>query len=118
MKILNLLITILLTIGMRTMASANNAQEFTVIDVRTDDEYSESHVKGALHIDIKSANFEEQILKLDKNKSYKLYCRSGNRSGKALEFMKGKGFQHLENLGGLGDAIQKLHGVCEGKKPC
>jgi rhodanese-related sulfurtransferase len=86
--------------------------------VRTSEEYSESHVKTALNIDFKSADFETKISKLDRNKIYKLYCRSGNRSGKALEIMKAKGFQQVENLGGLKDAVEKLHVVCEGKSSC
>lgn len=94
------------------------AGDFVVIDVRTSKEYSESHVKGAQNIDIRGSDFERKIDGLDKTKNYKLYCRSGNRSGKALEIMRAKGFKNLENLGGLSEAIEKLNAECEGPKSC
>lgn len=94
------------------------AADFTIIDVRTPQEYEESHLKDAVLIDIKNPNFRERIATLDKNRAYKLYCRTGNRSGKAMEIMKSLGFTDLENLGGLQEASQKLNQPCEGKKPC
>jgi rhodanese-related sulfurtransferase len=100
------------------IAKASTKEEIIIIDVRTSEEYVESHAKDALNIDVRAADFAQQIEKLDKNKTYKLYCRSGNRSGKALDIMKSKGFLHVENLGGLKDAIEKLNSTCEGKKPC
>jgi rhodanese-related sulfurtransferase len=92
--------------------------DIVVIDVRTPEEYSESHVKGSQNIDIRNSNFEGQIDRLDKSKTYKLYCRSGNRSGKALDLMRTKGFQNLENLGSLSEALKKLNAECEGLKAC
>ena len=59
-----------------------------------------------------------EIEKLDKSKSYKLYCRSGNRSGQTLKIMKELGFKDVENLGSLSEAVRKLNGTCEGPKSC
>lgn len=92
-------------------------KDFTVIDVRTTEEFQESHLKGSKHIDVLSSDFKDKISKLDKNKSYKLYCRSGNRSGKALEIMKAQGFKDLENLGSLQQAAKKTKISCDGT-PC
>jgi len=35
-----------------------------------------------------------------------LYCRSGNRSGMALQFLKQQGFENLYNGGGLDDMLK------------
>lgn len=91
---------------------------YTVIDVRTLSEFEESHVAGSLHIDYLAEGFQEKIQKLDKSVSYKLYCRSGNRSGKAAQLMKQLGFKEVENIGSLAEAAEYTKRPCEGKKTC
>lgn len=95
-----------------------DSSDFIVLDVRTIEEYSSGHLKNTSNIDFLKADFKEQISKLDKSKTYKLYCRSGNRSGKALELMKNLGFSNLENLGSLKDAAKKLQRACDGPSGC
>ena len=52
-----------------------------VLDVRTKDEVSEGYIKGTtLFIDVNGGDFDAQIKKLDKSKTYLVYCRSGKRS--------------------------------------
>lgn len=77
-----------------------------IIDVRTLEEFNDGHLKGALNIDIFAADFKSQIERLDRNKNYLLYCRSGNRSGQAMHFMKQLGFKSAENLGSVSQASQ------------
>lgn len=97
-----------------TVSYADTAQ-FILIDVRTPSEYEESHVIGAENIDFLNQDFEDKILKLDKTKIYKLYCRSGNRSGQAEKRMKTLGFKNVENLGSVAQASKKLNTPCESK---
>jgi rhodanese-related sulfurtransferase len=73
----------------------------TIIDVRTPEEFKEGHISGATNIDYQDKDFESKISSLDKDKQYILYCRSGNRSGKALEIMKQKGFNASNLEGGI-----------------
>lgn len=108
--------TLSLIISLFTLTAL--ASETVVLDVRTPAEYQESHVKGAKNVDFKDSNFRSEIGKLDKTRNYKLYCRSGNRSGQALKMMQDMGFKNIENLGSLGDAVKKLNGTCEGPKGC
>ena len=73
-----------------------------IIDVRTQSEYNEGHLhKTDYNIDMSSSDFEQKVEKLDKNKNYFLYCRSGARSGRAMQVMKRKGFENVYNVGGL-----------------
>lgn len=79
---------------------AINANDDTksIIDVRTFSEFQSGHIKNAELIDVTRADFKTKLSALDKNKTYFIYCRSGNRSGKALQIMKNMGFVEVYNL--------------------
>jgi phage shock protein E len=74
--------------------------ELTIIDVRTLEEYASGHLKNAINVDIRAADFSNKIGSLDKNKEYLVYCRTGKRSASAVETMKGLGFTAVDNLTG------------------
>ena len=80
----------------------------TVVDVRTQDEWNRGHLEGALHIEW------QDILQLssDINKDEKiyLYCRSGNRSGKATKILEDSGYINVVNAGSIQEA-SKLLGI-------
>ena len=86
-----------------------DSSSMIVIDVRTASEYSEGHVKDAINIDVTSSEFKTKVEQLDKNKTYKVYCRSGNRSGQAERQMKALGFKDVENIGGVQQAAPRLN---------
>lgn len=70
-----------------------------ILDVRTQEEVDEGMIPNALHIDIyKGQDFIDEIEKLDKSKTYFVYCRSGNRSGQACTLMNKLGFENTHNL--------------------
>jgi phage shock protein E len=84
------------------------ADEGIIIDVRTKNEYDQGSIKGALTgYDLTSGEFEEKLDSLDKDKTYYLYCRSGNRSGKAAKIMTEKGFKNVNNLGGYSNLLKE-----------
>ncbi len=89
--------------------------EVVILDVRTPSEFSSAHLKGAINIDVLNSDFKDQVQKLDKNRTYKLYCRSGNRSGQALQLMRSLGFKNVENHGSLQQAKKSLERACQGK---
>ncbi len=90
-----------------------NAKDFSAItqqsnvvllDVRTPGEFSQGHIEGAMNIDVEASTFDSEIAKLDKTKTYAVYCHSGRRSGIATQAMAKMGFTHLYNLqNGLSD---------------
>ncbi len=78
------------------------AKNKVLIDVRTPEEFAEGHLRKAQNIDYQNDNFKEQISKLDKSKTYFLYCRSGKRTAGAAEVMQKTGFENIVVLeGGL-----------------
>ena len=81
-------------------ARAGNA---VVLDVRTPAEYAHGHLRGARLVDALSPDFAREVEKLDRDRPYFLYCRSGNRSGRAARVMRDLGFQEVYNVGGFDD---------------
>jgi rhodanese-related sulfurtransferase len=71
-----------------------------VIDVRTPPEIANGKIAGAREIDYYSLDFPYKIAQLDTTKTYLIYCRSGNRSGKTGALMAKMGFDRLYNLAG------------------
>lgn len=73
-----------------------------VIDVRTQNEYDQGHLSITdAQYDFLSGEFQDKIDSFDKDKTYYLYCRSGNRSGQAARIMLKEGFENVYNVGGF-----------------
>lgn len=85
-------------------------KEGVLVDVRTKEEYQAVRIPGAKLIDIYDHSFKEKIEKLDKAKTYYVYCQSGSRSGQATRFMKQMGFENVYNLA---TGIGRWHGKTE-----
>ena len=76
----------------------NKSKKNVLLDVRTPEEFAAGHVPGAVNIDVKNPNFEEEIQKLDTKKNYFIYCKSGVRAKLATEKMQEKGFKNAKNF--------------------
>jgi len=78
-------------------------KDAVVLDVRTKKEYQEGHIPGSVLIDFNSPDFEKEVAKLDKNKTYLVHCAVGGRSARACGKMEKMDFSKLYNLqGGMG----------------
>jgi rhodanese-related sulfurtransferase len=73
---------------------------FIVLDVRTPAEFAAGHLPGAVNVDFRAADFETRASKLERSKSYLVYCRAGHRSGLALPILQRLGFTSLYHLEG------------------
>jgi phage shock protein E len=72
--------------------------DFVVLDVRTPGEFSDGHIRSAINVDVQSSSFRAEIGKMSPNKTYLVYCRSGNRSLQAVVIMRELGFGHIYHL--------------------
>jgi rhodanese-related sulfurtransferase len=81
-------------------------EDFVIIDVRTPEEFTTEHLPGAININFSSPTFRDELNKLDKSKTYLIYCRSGNRSGQALTIMKELAFKEVYDAGGISDWVK------------
>ncbi len=76
--------------------------ESLIVDVRTEEEYNLGHIRKSILIDINQPNlFMESISKLDKSKSYYVYCRTGVRSEMACSLMNQNGLTTYNLVGGI-----------------
>ncbi|MGI9585384.1 MAG: rhodanese-like domain-containing protein [Acidimicrobiia bacterium] len=71
-----------------------------VLDIRTPEEFSQGIIEGAVNIDFYEPDFNEQLDALDKDASYVVYCRSGNRSGQSLASFEELGFTEVSEVDG------------------
>lgn len=71
-----------------------------LLDVRTEAEYQQGHIAGAINFDISNPTIMQDIPKLDSTKTYIVYCRSGGRSQLASMIMNQKGIKAINsNIG-------------------
>ena len=85
-------------VEIKDFAKLMNRKNTIVLDVRTPEETALGKIKGAIEINIRDDNFAQKISKLDKEKTYLVYCRSGRRSTIASTTMAEYGFKKLYNL--------------------
>lgn len=80
------------------LAADDNA---LILDVRTEDEWNEGYIPGAINIDIyKGQGFIYEVDALDKTKNVYVYCKAGGRSAQACALMGQMGFAVTYNLVG------------------
>jgi len=79
-----------------------------VIDVRTEPEWQEGHLEGAIRIPYEKIGGEIEEVAPDKKTKIILYCRSGRRSGIALDTLKKLGYEDVSNLNNATEASEKL----------
>jgi rhodanese-related sulfurtransferase len=70
------------------------------LDIRTENEFQSGAIPSAVSLDFYASDFFEELKKLDKNKTYLMYCRSGNRSKGALKMMDELEFKEVYELDG------------------
>ena len=71
----------------------------TVVDVRDADEYEAGHIAGATHIPFE--NLQAEAAALDQGERLILYCRTGDRSGAAVDAFAASGYDAVNIEGGL-----------------
>ncbi len=69
-----------------------------LLDVRTADEFVRGHIPDAINLDFYDPNFKTDLKKLDKGKSYLIYCAAGGRSKKTSRLLRDNGFDSVYNL--------------------
>jgi len=79
-----------------------------LIDVRTLQEWNEGHLEGAILIPYETVGVEITKIAPYKQTEIRLYCRSGRRSGIALDALKKLGYENVSNDGSVKSASETL----------
>lgn len=77
--------------------------DYIILDVRTQEEYAEKHIPGAICIPNESIGTGEITELPDKEQLIFVYCRSGNRSKQASEKLVKLGYTNVMEFGGIND---------------
>ena len=76
---------------------------YVILDVRTEQEYAEGHIPGAILIpDYEISEKAESVL-TDKDQLILVYCRSGRRSKNAAAQLEEMGYTRIREFGGILD---------------
>jgi rhodanese-related sulfurtransferase len=83
-----------------TIGKRSGDPGFVLLDVRSPKEFREERIEGAVMVDYLSPSFRDEIAKLDRSKSYLVYCRTGQRTDGAVKVMRELGFPNVSVFGG------------------
>lgn len=75
---------------------------FILLDVRTPEEWADGHIDGATLIPLQELE-ARAASELPKDADIVVYCRSGNRSAQAADYLAGAGYSHISDMGGIQD---------------
>lgn len=91
--ILYLLFAHSIELNAQSLSDIVNDKETLLIDVRTPEEFSKGSVKNAINVPIQE--IEQHMSLFQGKKNIVVFCRSGNRSAKAIKFLQEKGIENL-----------------------
>lgn len=109
MKIIRILLLIFAVLVSNVFGADTGKGSSVIIDVRTESEWKDGHLQGALLIPHEQIGQEIAKKVGDKKTKIYLYCRSGRRTGIALEVLKKAGYEHIINLGTMENAARELN---------
>lgn len=98
-----------LVFGAQAQSPNTDLSAAIVIDVRTEAEWQAGHLEGVKLIPWEEIVAASADMDLDKKQTIALFCRSGNRAGKAMALLNAAGYNQVINLGSLEQASDVLH---------
>lgn len=84
-------------------ALMDSQEGYIILDVRTQEEYDEGHIPGAILIPNTEIEDRAEEILTDKDQLILVYCRSGRRSKLASEFLAALGYTNIREFGGILD---------------
>ena len=79
------------------------------VDVRSEMEFKMGHIKGAVNIPLDQFQHRYVEIKGLGQDPVVFYCRSGNRSGQAVTYLRQRGFDNIYNGGAMEDVQYSLN---------
>lgn len=84
-------------------AVMDNESGYIILDVRTEEEFAEGHIPGAILIPDYEISAKAESVLTDKNQTILVYCRSGRRSKLAAQALLELGYTDIREFGGIID---------------
>lgn len=87
-------------VDVQTVAEVKDRDDVYVLDVREQWEYDEGHIPGVVLLPLNEV--PNRLDEIPTDKTVIVTCRTGNRSGQAVNFLRQNGFDNVHNmLGGI-----------------
>jgi len=81
----------------------DSREDYIILDTRTQEEYQEGHIPGAIVISHDEIKQKAETILTDKDQLIFVYCRSGRRSKLASEDLVALGYTNIYEFGGIID---------------
>ena len=81
----------------------DSEEGYIILDVRTQEEYDQGHIPGAILIPDTEIEARAEEVLTDKDQLILVYCRSGRRSKLAAEALVELGYTNIKEFGGILD---------------
>ena len=81
----------------------DSEEGYIILDVRTQEEYDQGHIPGAIVISHEEIPEKAEDVLTDKDQLILVYCRSGRRSKIAAEALVELGYTNIKEFGGIID---------------
>jgi phage shock protein E len=107
-KIIFFLVTVITVLAMASLSFSADSVKPLIIDVRTEAEWNEGHIEGAILIPYELIGEKIGTVTKDKSRRTYVYCRSGRRSQIAKESLEKLGYKNVVNLGSLQEAAKTM----------
>jgi phage shock protein E len=107
-KVFFFLLTTVMVAAMATPSFSTDGTTPLIIDVRTEAEWNEGHIEGAILIPYELIGERIGAVTKDKSGRIYVYCRSGRRSQIAKKSLEKLGYKDVVNIGSLEDAAKKM----------
>ena len=85
------------------MAQMVDGEDYILLDVRTQAEYAEGHIPGAICLPNETIGSEPPAELPDREQTILVYCRSGRRSAEAAQKLADMGYVNVLEFGGIAD---------------
>lgn len=74
--------------------------DLVILDVRTPTEFERERLRDAVNLDVSAGVFKDRVARLDRDRTYLVYCQIGTRSAHAAAVMADLGFSKVYNMKG------------------
>ena len=96
----------------RKVIESEPTDKYSLLDVRQPGEYAQGHLPGAVLIPL--GELMNRLGEIRRDRKTIVYCRSGNRSGSAVNLLAGQGIENVFNMTG---GIMSYNGLVAGGEP-
>ena len=99
--------TSVIDLGVKEYKRRRLSGKAVLLDVRTEEEYSEGHIPGSINISLQDIDKVTSVIE-NKDRPIYVHCQSGIRSSQARDRLRELGYTNIKNIGGFAEYSGKV----------